>query len=133
MTAALAHLGTVLGFDIGAKEKEAPSAEELKAKLQKVLAARKKIAAQLKAAKSKSQKQAYAKQFKALKRRAGKLKQLLKQHKSDAPASESEESEESEDLSGPIMERVGGFVAHRPVISLLLAALAGAAISRRMQ
>jgi hypothetical protein len=36
-----------------------------------------------------------------------------------------------DDLSGPVMEKVGGFVSSWPVVSLLLAALAGALLARR--
>lgn len=135
MTAALSSLGELLGF--GAKE--APNVEELTAKLKKVAAQIKKVRAQLKKTTSSSQKTTYQKQVKALRGRLRKLKRLLAKHKGDKKqetdsdaSSEIEESEETE-LSGPILDRVGGFVSQRPIVSLLLAALAGAVISRRLK
>ena len=140
MTAALTSLGELLGF--GAKEP--PSADELKAKLQRTAASIKKVRAQFAKATTKSQKQAYQKQAKALRTRLRKLKKLLAQHKGDKKkqgtlevesdaSAEAAESEETEDLSGPMIERVSGFVCRRPIVSLLLAALAGAAVSRSMK
>jgi hypothetical protein len=123
------------GIDFGAKDP--PSAEELKAQIQKVGAALKTIRGALKAATSRTSRAVHMKQLKLVRGKLNRLKRLLQQHKGDTlkikdgAASEVEESEETE-LSGPL-DAVGGFISQRPIVSLLLAALAGAAINRSMR